>query len=543
MASTGRSVLGIDINQYELRVVEARGSVSAPEIIRVGSAPMPSGAVDGDLLRLPEVVADTLKGLLNRMQVGTKSAVIGLGAQSTITRVLDVPRVPDSELRMVIEGELAHYQIVREGTGAFDYMRLEEPDSGPHGSSQVLLMAAEERLVGLFQEVADRAGLQLLALEPMLLAMYRTAFHQVRVEGAAALLSVTYGRSEVAIVDRGHLRLYRRVDIGSNDLVPDRLTPWSESGGGNTGAEGPILLAQEEYAVPPKLSGSGGDLVAGAANNLATEVQRSLDYYRREFPRAGGVTKLFLATNDGALGPLLPYLREALAMEAIQVEPPASPTVSRALASQFDPPAGAKYLGALGLAMWPLVGAPPGVPKFDLGSREILRHRESSGNSALVASLLATFALATIACVLYFLMGRQVAAKMHELGEMEDELLGKQKIEQAKIQHRLMQSDQLKALEKAGYSVPRIVDFVTAALDPMAGLKDVGIDRAGRLSIDGEATNEKAMINTLYSLQQCRFLTGVTLDNFGTKVSGRTQLVEFRINSQLVGSRSSVGMR
>src|SRR5689334_1702637 len=146
MPGQGRLVLGIDISANEIRVVEVRGTGTAARIVHAGAVPTPRGALDGDRIAYPDALAETLRGLLNRMNVGTRQAVMGVGAQSVITRIIDIPRVPDSEVRMVIEGELAHYQILREGTGAFDFHRLHDPDRSHDAHPQVLLMAAEEKV-------------------------------------------------------------------------------------------------------------------------------------------------------------------------------------------------------------------------------------------------------------------------------------------------------------------------------------------------------------------------------------------------------------
>ena len=45
------------------------------------------------------------------MRTSTGDAILSIQEQSVDVRVMEVPQVPDNELRMVIEGELAHYQI------------------------------------------------------------------------------------------------------------------------------------------------------------------------------------------------------------------------------------------------------------------------------------------------------------------------------------------------------------------------------------------------------------------------------------------------
>src|SRR5262245_55895495 len=123
MANLKRTVLGVEIGAREVRMVEMRGG-NPPHILKPGAVPLPAGAMDGDRIVQVEAVADIIRGLHSRLGCQSRSAVVGMGVQGVVTRILAIPRVPDSELRIVIEGELAHYQILRAGTGAFDFFRL-----------------------------------------------------------------------------------------------------------------------------------------------------------------------------------------------------------------------------------------------------------------------------------------------------------------------------------------------------------------------------------------------------------------------------------
>ena len=81
------------------------------------------------------------------MNVGTREAVLGIAECCVVTRILDIPSVPANELRTVIEGELAHYQILGNSTGAFDYMPLVAREGEAETGPQALVMAAEVAIV------------------------------------------------------------------------------------------------------------------------------------------------------------------------------------------------------------------------------------------------------------------------------------------------------------------------------------------------------------------------------------------------------------
>src|SRR5262245_53603119 len=205
MAKQSRSLLGIDITPYEIRVAEFRTAGRQDQIVQVGSTRTPAGSMHGDRISDPGAVASTLRGLLSRMAVSTKAAVVGIGPQQVITHVLDIPHVPDDEIRTVVEGELAHLHVLPTGTGAFDYLKIDAPPSKEDGAPQALVMAAESKTVSAAVEVASLAGLQLIAIEPALAAMYRFAYAQLHDLASVAFLSVGYSKSEIAILDHGDI--------------------------------------------------------------------------------------------------------------------------------------------------------------------------------------------------------------------------------------------------------------------------------------------------------------------------------------------------
>ena len=77
---------------------------------------------------------------------------------------MEIPPVPDSDIRAVLRGEMDHYRILPAGQSAFDFFRLPdlpEKADGEGGADEaitrVLLMGAEERLVSKLFDAAAPA--------------------------------------------------------------------------------------------------------------------------------------------------------------------------------------------------------------------------------------------------------------------------------------------------------------------------------------------------------------------------------------------------
>jgi type IV pilus assembly protein PilM len=537
MSINGRPLLGIDISASEIRVVEMHGRWQAPQIARLGMVPTPPGAVEDDHIVNPTAVGEALRDLLERMGAGTREAILGMSPRDVITRILDIPRVPDKEARTIIEGELAHYQIMQEGIGSFDFLRLHDPGTNFATSSPVLMMAAEGVTVSNYMTVASVANLRLIALEPTLLSLYRAVYSHIQLLPAALCLSISYGKTEIAIIDQGTVRLYRRVDIGSDDLISGRQRSGFNYDLPESGMRARRSLAGDDPKVDPDTPDSSPKISIASATNLAMEVQRSLDYYRREYPQANGITRTFIATNDLELEPLVAWLRETLRLDVEIARLPVAPNLLSGSEAQLNPTTGIRYLGAAGLAMRTLSNQPDEVPHFDLATQQRGDLNLEYARRKLSISMVASIAIMLLGIGVAFGLGTRANHIDHELYHETEELEALQKKHRVELTTLQTRQEQLQALTKEGLPFLGIMDSVTKAVATDAGLLEVTLDQGGRLTLDGEATNDKAIISTLEGMKTYPCFVNPSLDSFDSDSnSGKPKRVlRFKISSLLVG--------
>ena len=247
------------------------------------------------------------------MHTSTGDAILSIQEQSVDVRVMEVPQVPDNELRMVIEGELAHYQIFANQATALDYIRLLPGEDTIKETPQVLVVAAEKGAVEACTQLAETAELNIVAVEPILCGQYRSAMLTLgRQTEDALIVSVGDTHAEIAILGQGNIRLYRRANFGVNRLVsttvdsgfPSSLGSWihaQSSGEGAPDADG----SAAPVAVPESLNRE-------AVNGLAMEIRRSLEYYFSQSPKAQTIVQGILSVQNKELQPLCSVLSQAL---------------------------------------------------------------------------------------------------------------------------------------------------------------------------------------------------------------------------------------
>jgi Tfp pilus assembly PilM family ATPase len=571
MANLRRSVLGIEIGTRDIRMVEIRGG-NPPQILKVGAVPLPPGAMDNERVVQVDAVADIIRGLHTRLGCQSRAAVVGMGIQSVVTRILAIPRVPDSELRFVLEGELAHYQILRAGTGAFDYFRLDAAATGDDSLPSVLLMAVEERIALSYRQAVERAGLQMLALEPITLGLFRAAYPMLEAEPAALCLAIAPQRSELSILDHGQIRLYRRLELGSNDFIRGR-----KSGGPFSG--GPVNLAGESAphtpepapfqpsafklnpdddtadleeketpaggtggsgSLPPLAGGGGAGIIPQVALSLANEVQRSLDYYQREYPNATAISRIIVPTSDPEAEAICDWLSQTLRMDVRVAELPSDPSLPRNVAVQLEPPQGLQFLSAAGLAMQALTSEWKYVPRFNLapGGQAVAVPVERDRLTAVFIIALCVLAGGLFTGTLW---NREAQAVNRQSDNMRT-TLGIVRQDYQNLEKRIRDEQALSWIVKSdNLPIPAMLDLVTQRMPEGVGLTGVQFQRNGHIIIEGNARNEQEFNMYYANIITCPHFVNPRFQNIST--DPKTRITKFRIETSLLGTHDALANR
>ncbi len=548
-------ILGVTFTATQLRLVEAQGRASNPQVLHAGVAPMPEGAFVGDRIVDPEAVGIALRRLVDSAGAVSRDAVFGIASGSVITQVMNVPFVPETELQAVLEGELEHYKIMRHGESAFDYLRLSaagqsqpSADAQAGGESPMLLMAADKNVIALYQRVAELAGLNLVSLEPTLLGMYRVGWMLTKGQPGGLCLSVDHVRSELAFIDAGAIRLYRRIDVGSENLFPT-LFPNAAQNSSNAGRPRASILGEEEepgLALSGLNSGLPGiSMNMSAARAVALEVRRSIEYYRREHPdRSDG--DIVLVADTPAMETMQPWLQEELGRNVMLLKPallrdltgvnllqvPGSDSAGSGASSELA------LMPALGLALGLLPDAPADVPRFNLTSAHRLNAIAAAARRTLLSSAAASLIVLLLGITIAGLIYLRVGVAERELNRLQAEYTAKQQQQNLIVSTWQRQQNQLTALQNKGYPFPRVMDAISNVVAPQAGLTEVALDSGGRLSVTGTAVNDLAVVQTLDGMRSVNWFVFPTLDSQERK-RDRQELpphVEFKISTQLAAA-------
>jgi type IV pilus assembly protein PilM len=484
-------VLGIAFGYDQIRVVEIRRGGDGLTVTAAGSVSLPAGALEPGSTIAPDLIAQRLKSVIKKIGATATYAVMGVPSSGVFTRLLDIPQIPDDELESVVSGEVAHYQMIRPDRGAFGFSRLPTPENSRE--IQVLVMASDDPILHALDDIAKKAGLRLAAKEPAQLGAMRSLYQPSSSE-ATLLVSIEDSASEISVVEGGRLMLYRRIDVGGRNLL----------------SNSPALAGVATGTGDGALKAYSGSVDEVLSARLATEIRRSLDYHRRQFP-ATDVSQAFVGAMDSRLGSMSEFLETALGIPcrtgAVSVR------ASGVAAAELGTPVSSEYFSAIGLAAGELGFGEGVMPAMDLVAAAPKKQMTLVNSGQLIAAVVATAIVLVAGLAVISSFKGEAERAEHETAKLqvrEQEL----NAQLAPLKQRQeMEMKVLSDLSRQGTPFPWVMDAITAALDPGVGINQINID-GGHIRLSGEARNEAAMVTTLDHIRTQGSFTSPFVDSF-----------------------------
>ena len=274
----------LDIGTTAVRVVQLSQSASgnwslshygyAPVDERVTSSNSPEG-----LRRLGEIIMTAI----GQSGIKTKNVVIGMPSSKTFTTIIDVPNMPENELKNSIKYQIDQYIPTAISETKVDWALLGQSLHDPK-QQEVLLAStanayAEERL-----EFIESLGFNVIASEPDSIAMVRSLLPS-NIRDARLIIDVGEKSTDLAITFGDSPRLVRSIPTGLGSLIKAAVQN---------------LNVQEDQArqfilkfglAPDRLEGQVYRAIEGTLDNFATELIKSIKFFQTRYPNTpvGGI--------------------------------------------------------------------------------------------------------------------------------------------------------------------------------------------------------------------------------------------------------------
>ncbi len=272
-----RPALGLDIGSSSIKLMELDldKRTGRYRLMHFAMAPLPPEAiVDGSVMNT-NVIVDTIRELVQQQRVKTRQVVASVSGNAVIIKRVTLPQMSEDELEESIQWEAEQYIPFDINDVNIDVQILPGTADDP-GQMDVLLVAARKELVNEFQSIIAQAGLKPMVVDVDAFAIANMfELNYDLPDETVALVNIGASNVNIHILRGGVSAFTRDVGIGGRQFTEEIQRTLNIS---YEEAESMKIGDDEADAaavVPEEIE----RVLASVGENLATEVQRSLDFY------------------------------------------------------------------------------------------------------------------------------------------------------------------------------------------------------------------------------------------------------------------------
>lgn len=219
-----KSILGIDIGSFNIKVVECQQNNGKMEIVNYAITRTPDNSVVDGKITNEEKIVGAIKELLSKNFIKTKKAVGLISSSAVVTREVNIPKMKEAEIDKYIQIDSQQYFPMDLSEYILDYKILEET-AGVEGPEYVILLTAvPEVLVTNYIKVIESLKLELEAIDiiPNVISKYVTNYLTNKADkmgNTIAVIDLGAQSTNISIISNGILQFNRMIPNGSNEIT------------------------------------------------------------------------------------------------------------------------------------------------------------------------------------------------------------------------------------------------------------------------------------------------------------------------------------
>lgn len=212
--ATGAAV-GIDIGSSSVKVVEISLGGGNYRLENMGEAMLPGDAIVRKSISRSDIVSGVVSGLVSRLGVRTKKAVIGLSGEAVALKVVNVPGIFLREDMEKLVPDLVRTSLARDVDGV-NYSHTQLPRrNGKSEEIRMLVAAVSKKTARGYESLLFSAGLRarVIDVDAMALSNCYTVFCRSRGQ-KVALVNVGASGTNLSILDGTAPFLLKDIPLG-----------------------------------------------------------------------------------------------------------------------------------------------------------------------------------------------------------------------------------------------------------------------------------------------------------------------------------------
>ncbi len=211
-------VVGVDIGSHSVKICELKKTDKGYQIVALGSAVLPEGAVDDGTLVEPEAVGEVIAGLFKNLKVKNKKVGFSISGYSVIVKKVNLAVMGEKELEDYIMQEAEQYIPFDISDVYLDFQDL-KTNTEKNDRTDVMLVAAKKEIVDDYLEMLKSINLQPAIVDVDGFALENTYETVYEKSENVALVDIGASKMNINILSEGISVVARDIVVGSRQLT------------------------------------------------------------------------------------------------------------------------------------------------------------------------------------------------------------------------------------------------------------------------------------------------------------------------------------
>jgi len=270
-------LVGLDVGSRTIKLAEVLDTKKGRVLQKFGMVDVPQGAILEGRIKDPAVVADTIKRLINDMDVKEANVATSVAGYSVIIKRITVGRASEEELEDSIQYEAEQYIPFDVQDVNIDFHIIGEHETNPN-QMHVMLVAAKKEIINEYVDLMEMATLNPRIIDIDVFALERVFEENYQDEqGNIALIDIGANKMNINIVKDYMSAFTRDVTIGGEQITREIASRFDCS---FEEAEAVKLGESTEKAPEEQVH----EIIHTYSSRWGDEVRRAIDFYYSTAP-------------------------------------------------------------------------------------------------------------------------------------------------------------------------------------------------------------------------------------------------------------------
>jgi type IV pilus assembly protein PilM len=358
-----KSFVGIDMGSSMVKVIQLRKAGKGIEVEKCAIEPIYAGRdKKSSGMDVKEMKTSAIKKAMERAGISAKYAISSVSGESIIVRYIQLPEMPENELKNALRWEAEEYIPFRIDDVNIDSVILGKAQGENFGKVDVLLVSAKKDLINEHLDIIKNAG-----LTPLIIDVDSFAFlncfeinHTPDPNEVIALINIGAEITNINVYINGTSRFSRDISIAGDTItnaIAGKLNldfsraenlkisegaPYVDAGGGDDETSGLVasIRGTVEKITGEDLGDDSQELIAqkiirNNLQNLIGEISRSIQFFENQ-TTGRTVQKVVLGGGTSRMKNIVPFFSKELGLPVEIIDPLRRVSVRESLSSEVS---------------------------------------------------------------------------------------------------------------------------------------------------------------------------------------------------------------